>query len=251
MDVRLQSGAFGGMAGGTDPESPRICENRFPQMPLKDLEIRALKPREKPYKKADSGGLYVEVVPSGSKLWRWKFRANGVEKRLALGAYPAVSLADARKLRDAERVKLSEGVDPALARKRDKILARLSAENTFESIAREYIDTKMVPEGRADATVSKARWFLEKLAPAIGSMPITEVDPQLLLAALKKLEAKGRLETAKKCRSFASRVFRYAVVTGRCKSDPAYRCAFRCQGPAEVARISLGCYHALLVEKHW
>lgn len=76
-------------------------------------------------------------------------------------------------------------------------------------------------EGRAEATISKARWFLEQLEPAIGTMPISDVDPQMLLGALKRLEAKGRHETAKKCRSFASRVFRYGVATGRCKADPA------------------------------
>jgi len=190
-------------------------------MALTDAAIRSLKPDDRPYKRADSGGLYVEVFPNGSKLWRWKFRFAGKEKRLALGAYPSVSLRDARDRRDTARAKLDEGMDPAIERKREKVAARISAANTFAAVAREYIDTKMVGEGRAEATISKARWFLEQLEPAIGAMPVAEVDPQLLLAALKRLEAKGRLETAKKCRSFASRVFRYGVATGRCKSDPA------------------------------
>lgn len=190
-------------------------------MALKDAEIRAFQPVDTPYKKADGGGLYLEIFPNGSKLWRWKFRANGKEKRLALGAYPRVSLKDARQRRDAERSKLDDGVDPAIDRKRNKAAALVSAANTFASVAREYIGSKMVREGKADATVSKARWFLEQLEPAIGGMPISDVDPQLLLAALKRLEAKGRFETAKKCRSFASRVFRYGVATGRCKADPA------------------------------
>lgn len=191
-------------------------------MALKDTEIKALKPLDKLYRKADGGGLYIEVFPNGSKLWRWKFRVSGKEKRLALGAYPAVSLKDARAKRDYEKAKLLKGVDPALERKRGKATARTNAANTFGGVAREYIDTKMVGESRAEATVSKARWFLEQLEPAIGNMPIAEVDQQMLLAALMRVQMRGRFETAKKCRSFASRVFRYAAATGRCSSDPAH-----------------------------
>lgn len=153
-------------------------------MALKDTEIKALKPLDKLYRKADSGGLYIEVFPNGSKLWRWKFRVAGKEKRLALGAYPAVSLKEARAKRDDEKMKLLKGVDPALERKRGKVAAKVSAANTFAAVAREYIDTKMVGESRAEATISKARWFLEQLEPAIGKMPIAEVDQQMLLAAL-------------------------------------------------------------------
>lgn len=191
-------------------------------MALKDAEIRAFQPMDTPYKKADGGGLYLEIFPNGSKLWRWKFRVGPKEKRLALGPYPAVSLANARKRRDVERLKLEEGIDPALNRKKEKASAKLSQANTFAAVASEYITVKMVGENRAPATISKAQWFLQQLEPAIGTMPIADVEPQMLLAALKKLEAKGRHETAKKCRSFASRVFRYAVVTGRCKTDPAH-----------------------------
>jgi len=190
-------------------------------MALKDAEIRAFSRRDTPYRKADGGGLYLEVFPNGSKLWRWKFRYGGKEKRMALGAYPIVSLAEARKRRDAERSKLADGIDPTLDLKRRKAAAKISSANSFAAVALEYIDLKMVGEGRAEATISKARWFLEQLKPAIGTMPISDVDPQMLLAALKRLEAKGHHETAKKSRSFASRVFRYGVATGRCASDPA------------------------------
>ncbi|MGE0774311.1 MAG: tyrosine-type recombinase/integrase [Sphingomonadaceae bacterium] len=191
-------------------------------MALTDAEIRAFQRLDTPYKRADGGGLYLEVFPNGSKLWRWKFRANGKEKRRALGVYPTVSLKVARQRRDAERAKLDGGFDPAIERKRGKATAKLSAATTFAAIAREYIDSKMIGEDRAPATISKAHWFLEQLEPAIGNMPVADVDPQMLLGALKRLEAKGRHETAKKCRSFASRVFRYGVATGRCKADPAH-----------------------------
>jgi len=190
-------------------------------MSLKALEIKAFSPQDKPYKKADAKGLYIEIFPNGSKLWRWKYRIAGKEKRLALGAWPEISLAKARELRDAERRKLADGVDPALERKKSKAAAKVGAANTFVLIGEEYIEKKMAGDGRAQSTLKKARWFLDLLKPAIGQMAITDVDPQMLLAALRKLEAKGNYETAKKCRSFASRVFRYAIWTGRGKADPA------------------------------
>lgn len=189
-------------------------------MSLKDSEVRALRPLAAPFKRADGKGLYIEVSPTGSKLWRLKYRHGGKEKRLALGAYPEVSLAEARRRRDEARAKLDRGIDPSFERKQKKATAKVSAENTFEALASEYI-IKMGKEGRAETTLLKARWFRDLLRPAIGLMPVSDVDPQMLLAALKKLEAKGNYETAKKARSFASRVFRYAVATGRSAADPA------------------------------
>lgn len=203
------------------PILDQVGKIRCPHMSLKDAEIRAFQPADRAYKKTDSGGLYLEIFPNGSKLWRWKFRYAGKEKRLALGAYPDVSLKEARQLRDVEKAKLHKGTDPSLDRKRAKLTAQISAANTFAAVAREYIETKMVGERKAPATIKKAYWFLEQLEPAIGSMPLADVDAQMLLAALKRLEAKGVHETAKKCRSFASRVFRYGIVTGKCSIDPA------------------------------
>ena len=189
-------------------------------MPLVALQIRAFLPGVTPYKKTDERGLYLEVFPNGSKLWRLKYYFGGKEKRIALGAWPEVSLQKASRMRDEQRLRIADGEDPALTRKREKATAKVSAANTFESVASEYIEEKMVGEGRAEATLLKARWFLDLLKPAIGSMPISDVDPQMMLAPLKKLEARGNRETAKKCRSFASRVFRYGAATGRCTTDP-------------------------------
>lgn len=190
-------------------------------MPLTAAEIRALQPGENERKYYDSHGLYLTVAANGSKHWRMRYSINGKERKLSFGKYPEISLKDARRLRDDARAVISAGVDPSLAKKKAKLKATLAAANTFELLAEEYIATKMVGEGAANATVDKARWFLSLLKPAIGSMPITEVDPQMLLAPLKKLEARGTLETAKKCRSFASRVFRYGIWTGRCTVDVA------------------------------
>ena len=189
-------------------------------MALTDAGIRALKPAAKEFTVADEKGLCLLIKPNGSKLWRYRYRVGGKMKVLALGAYPEASLADARRKRDSARAQLHDGVDPGAERKKAKLLAVLSAENTFTAIAEEYIDTKLVSESKAAVTVHKARWLLEHLSP-ITSLPVTEIKPQELYAALKRLEGSGKHETARRCRSFASRVFRYAVVTGRAEADPA------------------------------
>jgi integrase len=187
-------------------------------MALKDVEVRALKARDRVYKRADERGLYVEVHPGGSKLWRLKYTHLGRDKRIALGRYPEVGLAEARRRRDAARQQVSDGIDPLAERKREKLIAQFNAANTFGDIAKEYID-KMVREGRADATTTKANWLLEQLKP-ITKVAIVELKPVHMLAALKRIEAKGKHETARRCRSFSSRVFRYAVATGRAEVDP-------------------------------
>jgi integrase len=189
-------------------------------MSLNAAQIRSFSGRDSPYKKTDERGLYLEIFPNESKLWRFKYRASGKEKRIALGAWPEISLAQARHLRDELRIRVANGEDPAVTRKREKTVAKISAANTFGSVALEYIEEKMVRQNLADATLRKAHWFLDLLRPAIGAMPLADVDPQMMLAPLKRLEARGNLETAKKCRSFASRVFRYGAATGRCTNDP-------------------------------
>ncbi|MES2002730.1 MAG: integrase arm-type DNA-binding domain-containing protein [Pseudomonadota bacterium] len=190
-------------------------------MALSDRTIRTLScGGSRPVRVADGLGLYVEVHPSGSKLWRQKFRFGGKEKRLALGRFPEVGLAQARQLRDDNRALLRKGIDPALERRKAKAAARVSVENSFAKVADELI-LKMEKEGRAPSTVRKAQWFRALLKPSIGVIPVDQVDPQTLLAALKTIENAGKLETAKKVRSFSSRVFRYAVATGRAATDPA------------------------------
>jgi len=149
-------------------------------MPLRDLEIRALKPEARVYKRTDERRLYLEVHPNGSKLWRFKFAHLGKDKRIARGRYPEVGLADARRKRDEAREKLRDGVDPGAERKRAKLVAIFDAANTFGDIAKEYID-RMVLEGRADATTSKANWPLEQLAP-IAANPIADLKPVEVLA---------------------------------------------------------------------
>ena len=190
-------------------------------MPLKALEIKGFQPKKNAYRVADDKGLYLEVTPGGSKLWRLKYRFAGKEKRLAFGAWPEVSLAQARELRDKARMALREGADPGHARKLGKVADRINAANTFLSVAEDFVAVKLAANGKAAATIDKARWFLSLLSPAIGHRPIAEIEAAEVLLALKALERKGHRETARRTRSFASRVFRYGVATSRCKNDPA------------------------------
>jgi len=187
-------------------------------MALSDVRLRALKPRNKAYKVPDADGLYLEVRTSGAKLWRFRFCHLGKESRISLGSYPEIGLASARRKRDEARQQLAEGLDPAAERRREKLTAAFNAANNFGDVAKEYIE-KMVADGRAETTTVKANWLLAQLKP-IAAMPVADIKPIEVLAALKKLEARGKRETARRCRSFASRVFRYAVATGRGEVDP-------------------------------
>lgn len=189
-------------------------------MALTDTAIRTAKAGETDRKLADEKGLYLLVTASGSKLWRLKYRVGGKEKKLALGAYPEVSLKDARTARDAARRLAQSGGDPAVAKREGRIAKRIESANTFGAIAEEYI-AKLEAEQKADVTIGKTRWLLSKLAPALGTRPIAEITPHELLAVLRVSEKAGHRETARRLRSFASRVFRYAVATARASVDPA------------------------------
>lgn len=189
-------------------------------MSLTDFAIRALKPQAKPYKAADAKGLYLQITPAGGKLWRLKYRTLGKEKLLALGCYPEVSLNAARKARDTARELIAAGRDPAAEKKRDKARSMEDAAQTFDSVAGEFI-AKREREGMTETTAVKAQWFRSLLRPAIGSQPVSKVDPHMLLSALQRIELRGHHETATRARSFASRVFRYAVATARASADPA------------------------------
>lgn len=189
-------------------------------MPLTDSAIRALKPRESAYKVADEKGLYLQVTPSGGRLWRVKFRATGgVEKKLSLGAYPEVSLKQARAARDEARAHLANGVDPAERRRREKHMAKINAVNTFEAIAQSYI-AKNRRDGLAEATISKREWFLKLVKRPLGHRPISEIAPYEILDAVRPYEAAKNDEKAHRTLQFIGQVFRYAVVNQLAPSDP-------------------------------
>jgi integrase len=184
---------------------------------LTALAAHNAKPRERPYKLTVGGGLYLEVMPNGSKYWRWKYRIGGKEKRLAIGVFPDVSLKDAEAARDAARKMHREGGDPSAEKKQTRVNRTKSAAVTFEAIGREWLDV----QDAATVTLAKRRWILESfLFPEIGNRPISEVTPRELLAALRKVEKTGKFETAKRAKITARQVFQFAILEGKAESDP-------------------------------
>jgi len=189
-------------------------------MPLSDLQIRKAKQRDKPYKMADGLGLFLQINPSGSKLWRMKYRFLGKEKLLALGAYPLISLADARKKRDRAREQIADGIDPSVQKQLDRIEAETKARITFKAVADEYYQS-LEDRELAPATLRKKRWHIDDLAKPLHNRPIDQVTAAELLHLLKPIEQSGRRETAKKLRATISAVFRLAIVTMRAPADPS------------------------------
>lgn len=193
-------------------------------MPLTDTQIRKLKSGDKAYKVADGGGLYVHVTETGSKLWRLRYRFNGKEKLLSLGAYPDVSLLRAREKRQEAKALLADGIDPGAKQKSDREERAALTEHTFARIAAELIE-KLRREGKADITLSKKQWLLDMAIRDFGNQPIREVAPSVILATLRKVEGRGHFETAGRLRAVIGQVFRYAIATARAESDPT--CALR------------------------
>lgn len=182
---------------------------------LNESAIRAAKPSEKLYKRFDERGLYLAVTPAGSKLWRMQYRYGGVEKLLSLGSYPDVTLRRAREKRDDARRQLADGIDPSARKKAEK----LSQADTFAAIAAEWLDLQR--KNFSAKTLAKAEWtFRDLLNPFIGSTQIRKITPADLLAVFRRLESRGKHETAHRTKQRASQVFRFAVATGRAERDP-------------------------------
>jgi integrase len=188
-------------------------------MLLSYFEINAVKPRSKPFKLTDGDGLHLLVQPSGSKLWRFRYQFAGTEKMLALGAYPAVSLADARTRRDEARKQLQAGIDPSVKKKLDRLTAETATRTTFKLVAAEHV-ANLTANRAAPATIEKHRWLVEDVAAPIANRPIADITAAELLDLLKRVELSGRRETAKRLRATLSMVFRLAIVTLRAKTDP-------------------------------
>jgi hypothetical protein len=173
-------------------------------MPLSDTVCRTSKPREAPYKLSDGGGLYLLVEKNGSKLWRHAYRFDGKQKLMALGAYPAVTLADARAGRDANKAHLAKGVDPSAQRKIDRGAARIARSNTFRIVADELL-AKFKAEGDDPKTLEKKKWLLGFINADLGDRPVAEIKAPELLDALRKIERRGRYDTARRARSLSGR----------------------------------------------
>ncbi len=191
-------------------------------MALTDVAVRNAKAGEKDYKLADSGGLYVLVTTAGGKLWRLKYRIDGKERKLAIGRYPDISLAVARKRRDVAREQIALGIDPGREKQRKKIQAKQSADNTFAALSAEYCAKRKRDgeKGWAPSTAIRCEFLLSRVCTSIGHLPISEIEPADVLAAVRKIEVKGRLESARRTLQLAGAVFRYAVATARLASDP-------------------------------
>ena len=181
--------------------------------------IKNAKPRAKPYRLSDGGSLYFLVQPNGNKFWRFRYRFAGVEKMLALGTYPATSLAEARAKRDEAKEQLESGKDPSIQRKREKAAVTAAMQNTFGAIAAEFVDNMKKNEAAA-STLDKAKWLLEDVAAPLTRRAVTDITSAELLALLKHVERSGRRETARRLRSRISAVFRLAIVTLRATNDP-------------------------------
>lgn len=187
---------------------------------LTDKEITNAKPKDKPYRLTDGGGLYLEVTPTGSKLWRWKFRIAGKEKRLAVGAYPEVRAPEARKVTTEARAKLKAGIDPSAEKRAKREQDKIAGDYTFEAVARTWF--VKAHASLAETTRSKNLSFLEKdVFPFIGSRPIDSLAAPDLLSVIRRIDGRGANDIARRVHNLCGRVFRYAVGHGLCDRDPS------------------------------
>lgn len=220
MGVTL--GVGGNASEGVTPKSlglPPDARTELPPMPLTDTAIRTAKPGEKPYKLADEKGLFLLVNPNGSKWWRLKFRVGGKEKQLSFGTYPDVGLKEARGKRDDARKLLADGVDPSETRKAQKATRNDQMANSFEVIAREWLEGQksVVTAGQYDKTLARLQ---NDVFPWLGAKPVTEISAPDVLSVIRRIDARGARYTAHRCRGQISQVMRYAIATGRAERDP-------------------------------
>lgn len=187
--------------------------------PLTDIQVKNAKPKDKPYKLADGGGLYLEVMPTGSKLWRMKFtQASGKESRLSFGSYPEVSLTKARSARADARQLRAADIDPGKAKRDAKRAEAAAAVHNFEAVARTWL--VKTEATRAGITQQKViNWLEHNIFPEIGPMPISAIKPRDVLMAVQKMEARGALDSAHRVKQLCGQVFRFAVATGLAERD--------------------------------
>lgn len=195
------------------------------KLKLSDMAIRAAKPRDRAYKLSDGGGLHLFITPHGARLWRLQYRFAGKQRMVAFGPYcgkgrEGLSLGQARAKAVEAREILRANQDPATKKKLDKIATRAAHENTFRVVAAEFLQ-KIEREGLSATTVEKVGWLIGIANKKLGDRPVAEIEPAEILAVLRGMERRGRLDSTQRLRATISRVFRYAVATARAKSDPA------------------------------
>ena len=187
---------------------------------LTDVVCRRAAPRERPYKLSDAHGLYLEVLPSGFRSWRWKYRIGSTEKRLTFGGYPDVTLSDARELRDEARKQLRAGKDPAIVRRQRAAERTVQGENHFRRWAEDWIASEASTwsvKHRADV---ESR-FSKDVYPKLGALPLAEITSPLVLEVLRAVEARGAIETSHRLQQRISEVFVRAIVAGAAERNPA------------------------------
>lgn len=187
---------------------------------LTDTKLRALKPQTSPYRVADANGLCIEVRPTGSKVWRYRYRYLGKASIVTLDEYPSMGLQAARLERDRLRALLRGGANPAQVARVEKAVQGERASNTFAAIGLELL-AKRTKEGLSPGSVLRERRLIEKDLSSLADLPVATITAPILLAALRKLEQRGVVETAHRARAHAGRIFRYAIATGRADRNPA------------------------------
>ena len=207
---------------------------------LKALEVKQAKPKEKPYRMYDGLGLFLEIRPNNSKYWRMKYRYADKEKLLAIGVYPTITLKEAREARLQAKKLLSKGIDPSAKKQADKRAIKEAGANTFDALADEWYLTKMLDKSASHQKRTKSL-ITTHLLPAFGKIPIKDITSPLLLNALRKIEAKGHIETAHKTKQTAGQIFRFAVATGRADRDPS----IDLKGALKAVKVK---HHAAIIE---
>lgn len=187
-------------------------------MKLTDTACKNAKPNIKAYKRFDGGGLYLEVMPNGSKLWRIKYRYLGLERRLSLGAYPIVSLADAREQREEIKKLLTKNIDPATAKRDRKTEIIRKTANTFQSVALEWLDTQETRWSQGYRQKIQRRLEMH-VFPTLSNRPISQITPPELLNCLRKIEKAGTYEMTSRTKQICGQVFRYGIQSGKCDRD--------------------------------
>lgn len=187
---------------------------------LSAVAVRNARPAASQRKLADGGGLYLEINTGGSRIWRLKYRFAGREKKLTIGAYPTVSLAEARDARDSAKKLLVDGIDPGGHKRLSQERLRETSRNTFRAVAEEWLE-EVHSKNVVPAHFTRNRRRLELHAfPSLGKRPVAEIDPPEVLDCLRRIERCNRRETAHRVKTLCSQVFRYGISTGRCQRDP-------------------------------
>jgi integrase len=215
----LVAAKFDGIYGGTLQLYCHATVRRDTVMALTDTRLRNSKPKAKPYKLSDGGGMYMLITPDSARYWRLDYRFAGKRRTLALGVYPTVTLADARERREEARRLLANAMDPGVAKKAARRAARIASKDTFEAIAREWISRQRKRIAQRYCALLLSRLEAD-IFPHIGSRPIAEIDASELLEVLRRVEKRGVFETALRLRQTCGQVFRYSIATGRGKNDP-------------------------------